>query len=1459
MTVLPSPIPHPLDFSPWELPGWIYEALDWVVGVEWPEGNERAVWDLADQWYAVAGALTGPRADAIAAATEVRSGYGGTGAVPDAFEVAWRRLAEGDDAPLSVLLAVSTDLGRLVEECGCDIEAAKIEVWIELGILVVELLALAVAAALTAGVASPAAGAAVTASRLVIQQIFRRLTAQLAKKALRQGLREAGERAAREVVKGGMRGLGKRAVQGGLYEAGEEAGVSLATQAYQNSTGRRHGLDLADLGASAVGGLAGGAVAPLAGLGRHATGRGARVGEHFGREMTGEVLAEGAAGLATGQGVLSLEEASRAAVSGVGGAATGQADAALRARLDGRLHALADATPVSTALPGPPPSVPAGGDRADPSADAPVRSSVEAAAPTLARTIDPTPVADVSGTAVDAPSPRPQVPAEHGVVGQEARPTGVKPETPAAPPAIDQPADAAPASVAAASTPSPTLSSVVTDTATSPPTAGRSVETANSAVATPPGADAAQVNPAASATTVGGPSVGTASSPTADASSGRTASAVPTAGVPFGSPPGVAVGSAPTAGPPAQGGAPHGAPHVPLVAGSRLPAAGAGPPGTEGHGGRRGDWRFPLLEALASGPVRPPATEPVSPTPRADDEPPRPRTPQWYAARWAAEREALDRRRYQGYFEAQRHWFEDRRRRDEAGRSKKVARRRETVARRAAREAFELQREGRSALATWFQGIARQAQRDANGHQDLAEAILAGRVAPDTVFVADPADFSRINDDVAELAVGGVETGDRSALTGDDGPPPIDRSRRYGQVGGLRPPLALHQTDLERQVPRQPDGSVVRTADPRRGGWFALANDGGPQADPTRGINCLDCTLSLFETWVHGRPRVAAPRTFDGYLQGDVRRPVNGEVDGPGRVEEVTGGRFQKLFAVDEGVPPGPAALRRSVERGYRNLHDQLVLGGHGSYAFLITEWEYGGSHAWVALNQNGAVLYLDPQAGTVHERPLYTHAGRRHPDNVVGIDALILGGDARPMPLGGLARGRFSVRPDLPEHPPAPDDEQGYGDPYLNRLHLLDGPGSGEWTGPAGGNPDRRLTPAGRPPDEEPRGASDQLPPERPAGRVRESLASGVDLDGVLRAGLTPAEIAAYADASTIRRLVPRLDASDAADVASLLGDPRVVRMLDETWRDPPDGQPTLADALVRQLVQRPDLARMILATPELANSLTARPLTLHHLAAHPAALDALGSLLDEVSAQGEDTVPTPQPPVPLPTPLSPEQLLVSARVVTTGEDVRQPGFDRRRAADPGYRAAYLDALYAAAAVAQRELNRIAVDLAHDAGRAVGSAGWRRSPKDRQRAEDKVRKYRGDVSRLRDLAGAKVEFESLDDLYRGLDRLRRYPGIRIVRCDDRFVTPQESGYRDVQLVLEMSNGHLAEFRLHLAALDELAVWEHALYEVRRDLDSLARQEGRAPTRAEWALMTSILRQQQRLFWRALMSTFGER
>ncbi|MFG1887426.1 toxin glutamine deamidase domain-containing protein [Micromonospora sp. NPDC049051] len=1028
MSLLPSPIPHPLDYSPWQLPGWVYEALDWVIGVEWPEGNERAVWDLADQWYAVAAALSGPRADAVAAAREVRDGYGGVGAVAAAFDTAWRRVAEGDEAPLPVLLAVSTELGRLVEECGCDIEGAKLEVWIELGILVVELLALAVAAVLTAGAASPAAGAAITATRLIVQQIFKRLMAQLARKSIKQGLKEAGERAAKEVTKGGVRGFSRRAALSGVSEAAEESGINLATQAYQNSTGRRHGLDVTELGTTALGGMAGGAVAPLAGLGRHATGRGARIGEHFGREMAGEVMADQAASLATGQGLTSVEDAARAAASGVRGSATGQADAALQARLSGQMSALAGApllpvdgaalTQPSTST-GSPPGVEAlrhqiSTQEATTPSSAPTAGSDVPLIESHATAGTPaSPAAGTSETVSQIPEQRGSstnppahasdaVPAVNGVAPAVQEAFAEARNAPTLPPGADPAGRTvlpAPQVEAVKAPLDPTLSSVAP---AAPPVVSSAALAAPGPVSeTAPGAGLAAQHTATAATTPLTTGGSIANGPAANSS---------LASIP--------VQASPTTAPgPAAGGGTVAT--TTRVASPRAPGVVPGAPVDPSS-----------TDRTAGATAQPPRV--------AEQPPPRPLTPEWYAARWAADRDAFERRRYRGHFEHQRANHEQNRRLDSAERLRLAAERSVDEARWLISEGRRLAQAGhRAAAERYFMG-ARDRERWYHQQNDMAERVLAGVAAPGVVAV-EGADFRRINDDVGDLAHGAVETGNRSALTGDDYPPPIDLSRNYGQPGGLRPPLALHQTDIERQVPREPDGSVRRNADPRTGGWFGLVNDGGPQADPTRGINCIDCTLSLFDTWMHGRPRVAAPRTFDAYVAGDVTRPINGERDGIGRVEDITGGRFQRLCQPTEDIQG--VERQWAVDTGYRNLHAQLRMGGHGSFAFVVNNWEQGGAHIWVALNQNGTILYLDPQTGAVSTTPLYRHQGVPDPHNAVDTEVLVLGSDGRPMPLGGLRRGQFSQRPDLPDYPPVETD-QGYGELHLNRTHLLDGPG---------------------------------------------------------------------------------------------------------------------------------------------------------------------------------------------------------------------------------------------------------------------------------------------------------------------------------------------------------------------------------------------------------------------------------
>ncbi|WP_456237998.1 toxin glutamine deamidase domain-containing protein [Micromonospora narathiwatensis] len=1426
--MLPSPIPHPLEYCPWDVPGWIYEALDWVVGVEWPDGNERAVWNLADQWYGVADVLAGPRTDATAAAGEVRSGYGGVGLVAEAFDTAWHKVAEGPDSPLSVLLAVTGELGKLVDSCGCDIEGAKLEAWIELGILVIELLSLAVAAVLTAGAASPAAGAAIAASRVAVQQIFKRLVAQLARKALREGLKEAGERAAKEIGKSGVRKLARRSAIGGLVEAGQEAGTSLATQAYQNSTGRRDGLDLADVGMSGLGGFAGGAVAPLAGIGRHADGRLAQVGEHLGREMVGETLAESAARVATGQNI-SLEDLARAAASGVSGSTTGQADAALHHRLDGKLTGLSSA-PMDLALPPPP----------DTSSVVPAQRAPEPVGSMPAPPIET--LASVTG-ANTVLHPDATDPGVAGTVGSRRLDDGVSAAHLTSPVHPQQSADVAGRPVhsvdeADANRPypevaaRPTLSSVVVDA----PVAGahpvatepRPGPVAGADVATPSQAAPAQASVAPTVAS-GSPSVGAHALSPLPADRHSTGTLAPHPG-PSNTPPPNRLAADPMAGPTVTGPDTRPMPNP----------------------------RFPLLEALAPAPRQPANNPPPALPGPFDPLPPRRNvpTPEELAARRVADREALDRRRYQGYLNSQRELYEENRRHGRVKELRETAEQHYEATRWLLGRADELRAVGQHDLAE--QHVREGRFRDRLHHKALddAEAVLNGELVPAEVMVENDADFYRINDDVADLAPGAVETPDRSALTGDGRPPPIDRSRRYGVRGGLRPPLALHQSDLERQMPRNPDGTVVRTADPRSGGWFRLANDGGPEADATRGINCLDCTLSLYETWMHGRPRVSAPRTFDGYLQGDVRSPVDGEEDGPRRVEEVTGGRFQKLCP---DVPPATdLGARRMVEHGYQDLHGQLLAGGHGSYAFLITSWQGGGSHAWVALNQNGTVLYLDPQSGFVADRPLYTHSGVSQSTNAVGIDALVLGPDGRPMPLAGRLPGDFNVlpepvdRPDPPRLPDPPPQLRGADDvPDFNHVHLL-----GEST--TFHRADDASLPGSTPaPDlDAVRQAHLDAHSERiSAGLfVRDAIAASTSLDGVFAAGVTPVELAQHLDGPTLRRLMPELDEAAAGDVTRLLDDPRVRQMFDQTWEAPPRGEPLLGERLLQQLAQRPDLVRMILATPELANSLTARPLTLHHLASHQQAIDVLGDVLDDIAERGPDAPIEAEATTPRTTPLTDEQCGLGAEVAARRQDNRQLGFDRTRRDDEGYRLAYVENLYAEAALVQPELNRIAIDVAGECGRP----DWRSQPKDRERVLDKLVEYGNDASRLKDLAAAKVEFGQLDDVYQALGGLSADPRVVMLDIKDRFLSPQSSGYRDVLLNLSMANGHVVELRLQLAPLESVAKWEHALYEVRRDLDALAESGGRALTRAERAIRDGLLVRVQDIYWAALSEGLQE-
>ncbi|MDG4820929.1 hypothetical protein O7635_03560 [Asanoa sp. WMMD1127] len=290
MTVLGSPIPHPLDTLPWEVPDWAYECLEWVIGAEWPDGDEAALWSLAAAWREGGSSLSSARAESAVAALAVTSSYAGPAA--SAFAESWHPV----DELLGGLSAAFTEIAAAVDACGTEIEAAKLEIWIEVGLLVIELICLGIAVALSAGAATPAAMAAAAATRAAIQRIFGRLVLTVS----------------RDVVKTStVRLAARRAVAAGTLESAQELTTAGGIQSYQRLVGHRESFDVAAMGMSAVGGLAGGAAGstvvpdPVAGVVSKTV-----------RSAASEALAETAASLATGAGLPDLGQSARAATSG---------------------------------------------------------------------------------------------------------------------------------------------------------------------------------------------------------------------------------------------------------------------------------------------------------------------------------------------------------------------------------------------------------------------------------------------------------------------------------------------------------------------------------------------------------------------------------------------------------------------------------------------------------------------------------------------------------------------------------------------------------------------------------------------------------------------------------------------------------------------------------------------------------------------------------------------------------------------------------------------------------------------------------------------------------------------------------------------------------------------------------------------------------------------------------------
>jgi hypothetical protein len=189
-----------------------------------------------------------------------------------------------------------------------------------------------------------------------------------------------------------------------------------------------------------------------------------------------------------------------------------------------------------------------------------------------------------------------------------------------------------------------------------------------------------------------------------------------------------------------------------------------------------------------------------------------------------------------------------------------------------------------------------------------------------------------------------------------------------------------------------------------------------------------------------------------------------------------------------------------------------------------------------------------------------------------------------------------------------------------------------------------------------------------------------------------------------------------------------------------------------------------------------------------------------------------------------------------------------------PGQTSGDIDELYAAAAIADAQLQSVTTELAAATG---GSAKFPPGLKGRERAEEKTANdYGGDHSKLTDLSRSSIEYESLEALYKGLDQISRK--FTITKIKDRFKSPTPSGYRDILLNVQTDSGHICEMQLHLSQILAVKSEEHKIYEETRAIENIVMDQDRALTAEEVAKIREASKKYYDLLEQESQNVYGD-
>lgn len=186
-----------------ELPEWL-GWLHWVVGADWPEGDEDAMRRMADAWRGLGTAVGTAGSDGDAAVGRILTALDSADGVR--FDRAWSVYSGGGEAYLTELSEACEALAKLCEGTAEEIEYAKYTFLVMLVILAIDIIVMLALAVETLGATLVEIGVEEAITQLTIReiagQVVERIAARAVEKAAGAGVRELALGAAKEFGKG---------------------------------------------------------------------------------------------------------------------------------------------------------------------------------------------------------------------------------------------------------------------------------------------------------------------------------------------------------------------------------------------------------------------------------------------------------------------------------------------------------------------------------------------------------------------------------------------------------------------------------------------------------------------------------------------------------------------------------------------------------------------------------------------------------------------------------------------------------------------------------------------------------------------------------------------------------------------------------------------------------------------------------------------------------------------------------------------------------------------------------------------------------------------------------------------------------------------------------------------------------------------------------------------------------